>query len=383
MSKEIRWPAFVLITWVIVEVKWLLMAKQRKIIHVDMDAFFASVEQRDEPAFRGKPLIVGGQPTGRGVVAACSYEARKFGIHSAMPCSRAYRLCPTAIFVPPRFDAYREVSNKIREIFWKYASQVEPLSLDEAYLDVSYTQDFNGSATRIAEAIKREILEQTQLTASAGVSYNKFLAKIASDIDKPDGLTVIQPDQGLDFVANLPIGKFHGIGPATEAKMQKLGILTGADLRKKTLAQLVERFGKSGQYYYNIARAIDDRPVKSVRIRKSLGKETTFAEDVLSVDLLIEKLNGLAEQVLANLAEHKLQAKTITIKVKYADFHQVTRAQSLEKVVDMPVLRQWIPVLLMRTDAAKTPVRLIGLSLSGFEKEHEKKDVLTQLDFLV
>ncbi len=358
------------------------MVRQRKIIHVDMDAFFASVEQRDQPAFRGKPLIVGGQPTGRGVVAACSYEARKFGIHSAMPCSRAYRLCPTAIFVPPRFDAYRQVSNQIREIFWKYASQVEPLSLDEAYLDVSYTQDFDGSATRIAEAIKREILEITQLTASAGVSYNKFLAKIASDMDKPNGLTVIQPDQGLNFVANLPIGKFHGIGPATEAKMQKIGIQTGADLRQKTLAQLVERFGKSGQYYYNIARAIDDRPVRSTRIRKSVGKETTFTEDVLSLDFLIEKLNVLAEQVLANLVEYQLQAKTITIKVKYANFQQVTRAQSIEKKVDIISLKQWIPMLLNRTEAGKKPVRLIGISLSGLEKEHAGKPILAQLDFL-
>jgi DNA polymerase IV len=358
------------------------MTKQRKIIHVDMDAFFASVEQRDQPAFKGKPLIVGGQPTGRGVVAACSYEARKFGIHSAMPCSRAYRLCPTAIFVPPRFDAYREVSNQIREIFWKYASQVEPLSLDEAYLDVTYTQDFSGSATRIAEAIKREILEVTQLTSSAGVSYNKFLAKIASDIDKPNGLTVIQPEQGLGFVAALSVGKFHGIGPATEAKMRKLGILTGADLRKKTLAQLVEKFGKSGQYYYNIARARDDRPVRSVRIRKSLGKEITFAEDVLSIDLLIETLNSLAEQVLTKLIAFEMRAKTITVKVKYANFEQVTRAQSALSVLDMVAIKQWIPTLLKRTQAGKKPVRLIGLSLSGLEKEKPGELVLLQLDLL-
>ncbi len=245
------------------------MAKQRKIIHVDMDAFFASVEQRDQPEYQGKPLIVGGKPNSRGVVAACSYEARKFGIHSAMPSARAYKLCPQAIFVSPRFEAYREVSHQMREIFWQYATQVEPLSLDEAYLDVTYTADFDGSATRIAQAIKAEILAKTQLNASAGVSYNKFLAKIASDMDKPNGLYVITPEQGLAFVAELPIGKFHGIGPATEAKMQKLGIQTGADLRQKTLVELVERFGKSGQYYYNIARAIDGRPIRSTRVRKS------------------------------------------------------------------------------------------------------------------
>ncbi|MGJ8619037.1 MAG: DNA polymerase IV [Methylophilaceae bacterium] len=382
MSKEIRWKDFVLITWPIVEVKCQSMAKQRKIIHVDMDAFFASVEQRDQPTYKGKPLIVGGQPTGRGVVAACSYEARKFGIHSAMPCSRAYRLCPQAIFVPPRFEAYREVSSQIREVFWKYASQVEPLSLDEAYLDVTFTEDFNGSATRIAEAIKREILEQTQLTASAGVSYNKFLAKIASDMDKPNGLYVIKPEEGLDFVAGLAIGKFHGIGPATEAKMQKLGILKGADLREKSLGQLVERFGKSGQYYYNIARAIDHRPVKSVRIRKSLGKETTFAEDVLSTNLLIEKLNALAEQVLAKLTEYELQAKTITVKVKYANFQQVTRAQSVENELDIVAVKQWVPLLLKRTEAGKTAVRLVGLSLSGLEKKSLGEVSLSQLTLI-
>jgi len=343
------------------------MAQQRKIIHVDMDAFFASVEQRDFPEYQGKPLIVGGQPNSRGVVAACSYEARKFGIHSAMPSSKAYRLCPKAVFVKPRFEAYREVSNQIREIFWRYASEVEPLSLDEAYLDVSESDQFEGSATRIAQAIKADILQTTKLNASAGVSYNKFLAKIASDMDKPNGLYVIKPEQGLDFVATLPIGKFHGIGPATEAKMQKLGIQTGADLRHKSLAQLVERFGKSGQYYYNIARAIDERPVRSQRVRKSLGKETTFSEDILSVDLLIEKLNDLAEQVLIKLAEQQLQAKTITVKVKYANFQQVTRAQTVETVLDKQAVEQWICELLKRTEVGSKPVRLIGLSLSGLQ----------------
>ena len=347
-----------------------------------MDAFFASVEQRDFPEYKGKPLIVGGQPNSRGVVAACSYEARKFGIHSAMPCSRAYRLCPQAIFVPLRFEAYREVSTQIREIFWRYASQVEPLSLDEAYLDVTYTADHDGSATRIAQAIKEDILAVTNLNASAGVSYNKFLAKIASDMDKPNGLYVIKPEEGLDFVARLSVGKFHGVGPATEAKMQKLGIETGADLRKKSLTELVARFGKSGQYYYNIARAVDERPVRSRRVRKSLGKETTFAEDILSVDLLIEKLNGLAELVLAKLAEEELQSKTITIKVKYANFQQVTRAQSVEAVFDIATVRQWIPQLLKRTEAVKKAIRLVGLSLSSLEKVRPEKEQ-SQLDLLV
>lgn len=349
------------------------MAKQRKIIHVDMDAFFASVEQRDQPEYKGKPLIVGGQPNSRGVVAACSYEARKFGIHSAMPCSRAYRLCPQAIFVPPRFEAYREVSNQIRTIFWHYASQVEPLSLDEAYLDVTYTADFDGSATRIAQAIKSEILAVTALYASAGVSYNKFLAKIASDMDKPNGLYVIKPEQGLSFVTDLAIGKFHGVGPATETKMKKLGIETGGDLRQKTLLELVDSFGKSGQYYYNISRAIDERAVRSTRVRKSFGKETTFAEDILSVETLTAKLNGLAERVLNGLEKQELQAKTLTVKVKYANFQQVTRALTIEHTLDMSALKQLIPQLLARTEAGKKPVRLVGVSLSSLDKTQSEK----------
>lgn len=343
------------------------MTRQRKIIHVDMDAFFASVEQRDHPDYRGKPLIVGGQPDSRGVVAACSYEARQFGIHSAMPCSRAYRLCPQALFVRPRFEAYREVSQQIRDIFWRYASEVEPLSLDEAYLDVSYTEAFNGSATLIAKAIKKDILTETNLNASAGVSYNKFLAKIASDMDKPNGLYVIRPEQGKKFVETLPVGKFHGIGPATEAKMKQLGIEIGYDLRQKTEAELTERFGKSGHYYYNIARAIDERPVRSSRIRKSLGKETTFAEDILSVSELTAKLGDLAAIVLESLSKQNLKARTVTVKVKYADFQQVTRAQTLEHNIASTDLKRWIPQLLDRTEAGHKAVRLVGLSLSGFD----------------
>jgi len=349
------------------------MAQQRKIIHVDMDAFFASVEQRDQSEYRGQPLIVGGQPNSRGVVAACSYEARQFGIHSAMPCSQAYRLCPQAIFVPPRFEAYREVSNQIRTIFWKYASEVEPLSLDEAYLDVSYTAEYNGSATRIAQAIKRDILAETQLIASAGVSYNKFLAKIASDMDKPDGLYVVKPEQGEAFVADLPIAKFHGIGPATEAKMKKIGIKSGKDLREWSLAGLVEKFGKSGNYYYYIVRGIDDRPVRSQRVRKSLGKETTFAEDILSAEKLTTLLEKLAEQVLISLKTHDLVARTLTLKVKYANFQQVTRSHTAEESLDLAAIISLLPILLVRTDAGQKPVRLVGLSLSRFEQSKREK----------
>ena len=355
------------------------MAQQRKIIHVDMDAFFASVEQRDQADYRGQPLIVGGQPNSRGVVAACSYEARKFGIHSAMPCSQAYRLCPQAIFVPPRFEAYREVSNQIREIFWLYASEVEPLSFDEAYLDVSYTAEYNGSATRIAQAIKRDILTETQLIASAGVSYNKFLAKIASDMDKPDGLYVIKPEQSEAFVADLPIAKFHGIGPATEAKMKKLGIEFGKDLRERSLELLVEKFGKSGNYYYHIARGVDERPVRSQRIRKSLGKETTFAEDVVSVTALITTLESLSEQVLKSLQTHQLTARTLTVKVKYANFQQVTRSHTTDDDLDRTAIVSLLPILMARTEAGKQAVRLVGLTVSGFEKQKLEK-INRQLD---
>jgi DNA polymerase-4 len=349
------------------------MSVQRKIIHIDMDAFYASVEQRDNPEYRNKPLIVGGKPNSRGVVAACSYEARKFGIHSAMPCSQAYRLCPSAIFVRPRFEAYREVSVQIREIFWKYASEVEPLSLDEAYLDVTYTAEYDGSATLIAKAIKREILKETNLIASAGVSYNKFLAKIASDMDKPDGLYVIKPEQGKDFVASLPIGKFFGIGPATEKKMKKAGINNGKDLRTWPLEELIKKFGKTGNYYYNIARAIDHRPVRSKRIRKSLGKETTFANDINSVDELLNKLEPLAEHVINSLDKQNLKARTLTLKVKYANFKQVTRAYSSDETFNLESIKKSLPKLLAKTEAGKSPVRLIGLSLSGFDKETTEK----------
>jgi DNA polymerase-4 len=358
------------------------MIRQRKIIHVDMDAFFASVEQRDQPDYKGKPLIVGGQPNSRGVVAACSYEARKFGIHSAMPSSRAYRLCPDAIFVPPRFEAYREVSNQIRAIFWQYASEVEPLSLDEAYLDVTYTGDFEGSATLIAQAIKRDILAETGLTASAGISFNKFLAKIASDINKPNGLYVIKPELGEAFVAGLAIGKFHGIGPVTEGKMKKIGIVTGKDLRQKSLTELVDNFGKSGQYYFNIARAIDERPVRSERERKSLGKETTFVQDVVSIAELISKLDALAEQVLNSLAKQNMHARTLTLKIKYANFQQITRAYTVEHRLDLASLKHLIPLLLTRTEAGQKPVRLIGLSLSGFDYPQAEK-TQAQLDLIL
>jgi DNA polymerase-4 len=272
-----------------------------------------------------------------------------------------------------RFAAYREASAKIREVFWHYASAVEPLSLDEAYLDVSYTESFDGIATKIAQAIKAEIKQETGLIASAGVSYNKFLAKIASDMDKPDGLYVIRQEQGAAFVQSLKIGKFYGIGPATEKKMHSLGIYSGKDLEAWSLVDLQTNFGKSAKYYYNIARGIDEREVKSFRQRKSLGKETTFAKDIMDVDILLAYFKALAEQVFQGLNKHKLQGKTITIKVKYADFTQVTRAKTLAKPITQTMALTCVGELLGKTDAGKRPVRLVGLTISKFEPEEQAK----------
>lgn len=356
------------------------MGDQRKIIHVDMDAFYASVEQRDQPDLRARPVVVGGQPDSRGVVAACSYEARQFGIHSAMASSRAYRLCPHAVFVPPRFEAYRQVSSQIQQIFWRYASEVEPLSLDEAYLDVSEATVLAGSATRIAQAIKDDIKAETQLIASAGVSYNKFLAKMASDMDKPDGLYVITPDQGEAFVAALLIGKFHGVGPATEAKMHRLGIKTGADLKAWDALDLTAHFGKSGGYYYHIARGVDLRPVRSSRQRKSLGKETTFAVDICDTNELLAHINALAETVFKLLLAKKMQAKTVTLKVKYSNFRQITRSISLPYPIEGFVQMQALLAdLFTKTDAHKQSVRLLGVTVSGLITEDQ--DIEKQLTF--
>ncbi|MDQ6992517.1 MAG: DNA polymerase IV [Mariprofundus sp.] len=357
-----------------------MIKKQRKIIHVDMDAFFASVEQRDNPDYRDRPLIVGGQPNSRGVVAACSYQARAFGIHSAMSCAEAYRRCPEALFVPPRFEAYQRVSKQLREIFWRYAIRVEPLSLDEAYLDVTYTESFDGSAIMIARAIKQEILAETGLVASAGVSYNKFLAKIASDMDKPDGLYVVLPKAGEAFVATLAVKKFYGVGPATEAKMHQRGIYTGKDLRGWSKEQLQEMLGKSADYFYQAARGIDHRPVRSSQVRKSLGKETTFAKDILNVQELRQYAEKLAEKVSAQLDAQNLVPKTVTLKVKYANFKQVTRSFTrpapFTHVLDIQVV---LATLLEQTDVGIMPVRLIGVTVSHFVDQAEEHQPARQL----
>ncbi len=338
----------------------------RKIIHIDMDAFYASVEQRDDPSLRGRPVVVGGSPDSRGVVATASYEARRFGIRSAMPASRARRLCPDAVFIKPRFEVYAAESRRIRAIFHRYTPLVEPLSLDEAYLDVTGCTACRGSATLIARRIKQEILEETGLTASAGVSYNKFLAKLASDIDKPDGLHLITPEQGPAFIASLPIGRFHGVGPATEARMRELGIHTGADLRRRSLEELQAAFGKSGAFYYNIARGIDERPVQPVRERKSIGSETTFPRDLDDPEAMLAALRPLAAEVLDSLSQRRLSADTWTLKVKYHDFRQVTRSHSCHPPLrELEALMTVLATLLTRTEAAERPVRLLGVTASG------------------
>jgi DNA polymerase-4 len=309
--------------------------RQRKIIHVDMDAFYASVEQRDNPELRGKPVAVGGSRE-RGVVAAASYEARKFGVRSAMPSITAKRNCPELIFVKPRFDVYKAVSMQIRAVFAEHTPLIEPLSLDEAYLDVTKNLQGIASATEIAEAIRAKIKTETGLTASAGVPYNKFLAKLASDHRKPDGLYVITPKMGADFVEGLPVGKFHGIGPATSAKLNGHGIHTGADLRAQSLDFLQRHFGKSGAYYYWISRGVDERPVRADRVRKSVGAENTFISDLISLAEAREALQPIIEKVWRHCETTCTRGRTVTLKVKYADFHQITRS----KTSDVPVASQ-------------------------------------------
>lgn len=346
------------------------MVSQRKIIHVDMDAFFAAVEQRDRPELRGKPVIVGGNPDSRGVVATCSYEARKFGIHSAMAASTAYRLCPQAVFVRPRFEAYRAVSQQIRRIFADYTELIEPLSLDEAFLDVSASQQFAGSATLIAQQVLHTIHQQTGLTASAGVSYNKFLAKVASDCNKPHGLTVITPQQADAFIAELPIRRFFGVGKVTEKRMHALGIETGADLRNYNRLDLQRLFGKSGDYFYQVARGIDQRPVSPHRIRKSIGKETTFQEDIDNCDQMLEILNKLALRIEDIVKNYETCARTVTLKIKFADFRQTTISHSPpQPICTADNIMEIITPLLLDSDAGSQKVRLLGITLSNLDLE--------------
>jgi DNA polymerase-4 len=338
----------------------------RKIIHIDMDAFYASIEQRDDEQLRGKPVAVGGAAA-RGVVAAASYEARKFGVRSAMPSVTAKRKCPGLIFVKPRFEVYKEVSQQIRAIFARYTALIEPLSLDEAYLDVTQTIKEGATATEIAKEIKEAIRTETGLTASAGVSYNKFLAKLASDERKPDGLFVITPKMGPGFIARLPVGKFHGVGPATAAKMKSLGIHTGRSLRECELAFLVKTFGKAGRFYYWIARGVDERAVRPNRVRKSIGAETTFLEDLTEFEEMRAALVELAAKVWRHCETANTQGKTVTLKVKYFDFQTLTRSRTLaDPIKDEAALAAISIGLLVRLAPAKG-VRLLGVTISNLE----------------
>ncbi|MBP2236312.1 DNA polymerase-4 [Sinorhizobium kostiense] len=342
--------------------------RPRKIIHVDMDAFYASVEQRDNPELRGLPVAVG-YPAARGVVAAANYEARKFGVHSAMPSVTAQRKCPDLIFVRPRFDVYKAVSLQIRAIFAEYTPMIEPLSLDEAYLDVTENLKDMEIATEIAAEIRAKIKQVTGLNASAGISYNKFLAKMASDLNKPNGQAVITPKNGQAFVEALPVKKFHGVGPTTAEKMHRLGIETGADLKDKTLEFLVEHFGKSGPYFYGIARGIDNRQVKPDRVRKSVGAEDTFSEDIQSYGPAREGLQPLIEKVWGYCEANEIGAKTVKLKVKYADFSQITRSKTvpapLQTIGD---LEEVVGLLLAPIFPPRRGIRLLGVTLSSLER---------------
>ena len=341
------------------------MVVPRKIIHIDMDAFFASVEQRDQPQYRGKPLVVGGRPEQRGVVAAASYEARQYGIHSALPSRIAAQRCAHLIFVKPRFEVYRAVSQQIRDIFNRYTELVEPLSLDEAYLDVTVNKAGIASAMAIARAIKQAIWAETQLTASAGVSCNKFLAKLASGLNKPDGLYLIAPEQAQAVVESLPIAKFYGVGAATAQKMQALGIHTGLDLKQWAEAELVRRFGKTGRYYYQVARAEDERPVNPHRVRKSIGAERSFAADLEALEAMDEALAKLAGAVMARMDQHQRYGYTLTLKVKYADYQQITRAQTVAWLLrDAATLDSMAKDLLREHLDPNRKVRLLGLTVS-------------------
>jgi DNA polymerase-4 len=356
--------------------------RQRKIIHIDMDAFYASVEQRDNPELRGKPLAVGGSAA-RGVVAAASYEARRFGVHSAMPSVTAKRKCPDLIFVKPRFEVYKQVSQQIREIFAEYTPMIEPLSLDEAYLDV--TENLKGMeiATEIADEIRAKIKAVTDLTASAGISYNKFLAKMASDQRKPNGQFVITPKNGPIFVEALPVKKFHGVGPATAEKMHRLGIETGADLKEKDVAFLTAHFGKSGPYFYGIARGIDNREVKADRVRKSIGAEDTFAEDIHAIEPARAFLQPLIDKVWSYGVANEIRAKTVTLKVKFADFTQITRSKTISApVADVSDLVSLVDILLDPVFPTDKGIRLLGVTLSSLERSSEelKPQLLLALD---
>jgi DNA polymerase-4 len=349
---------------------------QRKIIHVDMDAFYASVEQRDNPDLRGKPVAVGGSRE-RGVVAAASYEARKFGVRSAMPSVTAKRQCPDLIFVKPRFEVYKAISQQIREIFAEHTPIIEPLSLDEAYLDVTENLQSIPLARDVALAIRAKIKEVTGLNASAGISYNKFLAKLASNYRKPNGQYVITPEMGPAFVENLPVGKFHGIGPATGAKMNALGLYTGLDMRNQSLDFMQANFGKPGAYYYWISRGVDNREVRANRVRKSVGAENTFSADLTEFDTMVAELQPLIDKVWQHCDNKGARGRTVTLKVKFNDFEIITRSKSMPIAVSSRSELERLCVRLLQSEMpAPKPVRLLGISLSALQGEFQAEPQL-------
>ena len=354
---------------------------ERKIIHIDMDAFYASVEQRDNPELRGKPIAVG-HAEERGVVAAASYEARRYGVRSAMSSQKAKRICPQLIFVPGRMSVYKEVSRQIHEIFHEYTDIIEPISLDEAFLDVTVNKPGIELAVDIAKEIKRKVRERLHLVASAGVSYNKFLAKIASDYRKPDGLCTIHPDQALDFIARLPIESFWGVGPVTAKRMHLLGIHNGAQLRTRSLESLTREFGKVGAIYYDFARGIDLRPVEAVRVRKSIGCERTLEKDINRTSSVIIELYHVAVELVRRLDGKQFKGNTLTLKIKFHDFTQITR--SVTRPQELTTLDTILPLakqLLKEVDYAEHPIRLIGLSVSNPHNEPDVSGTWEQLSF--
>lgn len=351
----------------------------RKIIHIDMDAFYASVEQLDNPELKGKPIAVGGSEV-RGVVSAASYEARKFGVKSAMSGVQAARLCPQLIFVRPRFDRYKEISKQIRAIFLEYTDLVEPLSLDEAYLDVTENKKGNPSATLIAKEIRQKIFEKTGLTASAGISVNKFVAKIASDYNKPNGQKTVNPDEVEAFIEVLDVKKFYGIGKVTAEKMYQLGIYTGLDLKNKTLEYLEQHFGNSGQAFYNLSRGISYSQVKPNRQMKSIGAERTFNENLSSEIYMEERLENIASEIERRIKKYKISGKTITLKIKYSDFTQQTRSKTLPYfMADKSLIFETAKELLYQ-ERLKDSVRLLGISLNNLNT-NQKKNIVVQLKF--
>ncbi|MBV6628068.1 MAG: DNA polymerase IV [Rivularia sp. (in: Bacteria)] len=333
-----------------------------------MDAFYASVEQRDNPEYQGKPLVVGGSANQRGVVSAASYEARKFGIHSAMPSKLAVAKCPQLIFVRPRFDIYQGISAQIHNIFKRYTDVFEPVALDEAYLDVTQNKQNIAYASTVARLIRKEIFQATNLTASAGVSINKFLAKMASGTNKPNGMTVILPEQAQEFVEKLPIEKFHGIGKVTASKMKKLGIHNGANLKERQLEFLIRYFGKAGNYYYNIARGKDNRAVQPNRIRKSIGAENSFAEDLNDKTSILRELEQIARTLKKRLERHQTSGRTITLKVKFSDYQQITRSKTLTvSFNNLNAIISSAKALLSSIELENRSIRLLGLSLSNLD----------------